>query len=437
MPFSAIMTNCSGIAIQDAFERIIKTHIPNGHLIGERNFYKKDTRDRVNSLIPATLKANQMEEYIAASVIVHSSDGWNYLSRSIESLINGDIASAIHFAYYAELRSAMSLMASEGVGIFDKQHIWFNAAKTPTLFRGFTTHSGADSGLKEWAKLSSKKELLFKLMRVNGITMADWIRETGFSTNSKYASSVINGWLKKWSIDLHLKQDQSIRNVMSYRPHFKIPNVNIEDTLNKLSEIWGLLEPNPSGGFPNLDRHLLRIALEDIYRKSTGNEPTGASFNLFITKIFARLGEDTKQSLFAFLTRATVPNDPFVFTEARKDRTNPLVNKDDPLPLICRALLLLRLSTGSAYKLIDDSSLNKDNLRFWWESLCLEQGVTANIPSGIDSMDLYTDVKDSIDEISSYPPGSFLNIKDSFELVGQELFFIKQFQRSGIWGMGI
>lgn len=437
MPNTLIMTNCSGLAIKDGFERIVKSHIPQQKIIGERNFYKKDTRERVNTLTMASLKGNQMEEYIAASVIVHSSDGWNYLTRSVESLINGDVASAIHFAYYAELRSAMSLMAYDGVGIFDQQHIWYNAAKVPTLFRGFTTHSGADLGMKEWAKVAAKKDVLFNLIRVNNHSLGDWIRETGVSTKSKYVNSIISEWLRKWSIDLHLKQDQSIRNIMSYRPHFAIPEIDIEQTLEKLTHIWELLEPQASGGFPVLDRYLLRIAMEEVYKKSTGRIAAGAPYHLFLTNIFGRLGEDPAQPLFNFLIRATLPDDAIVFSEAQKDKLDPLVNKNDPFPLICRAILLLRLATGSANDLLEDSSLNKADLRFWWENICLEQGLTNTTPSGIDTADLYTDVRDSIDEMSNYPSGSFNSIKESFNSISQELFYLKQFQRPGLWGLGL
>jgi hypothetical protein len=243
MPTSSIVSNTSGKAIKEAFERIISTHIPHQRWIGSKNYYARDTKERTDTATPRTLKKGQMEEYMASSVIIHCSDGWNYLSRSIESLINGDVASAIHFAYYAELRSAMSLMAMEGIGIFNKQHIWFDSNKTPTLFRNnLTTHACANMCMIEWSKLSIKKETLFSFLRVDNRNFIDWIRETGFSTRSQYSTAIVNQWLRKWSVDLHLKEDQQLRNEMSYRPHFNDSNINMETTILKLSQIWELLE---------------------------------------------------------------------------------------------------------------------------------------------------------------------------------------------------
>ncbi|MBD1396350.1 hypothetical protein H9Q13_04175 [Pontibacter sp. JH31] len=436
MAIEDIMRDSSGIAIKQGFERVIKKHIPKESLIGQRNFYLKDTALRMDSATVASLKKNQIEEYIASSVLVHCTDGWNYLSRSIESLINGDIASSIHFAYYAELRSAMSLMAFEGVGVFNKKHIWFDTHKSASLFGGFTTHSLVNSGMEAWAGLSTKKNILFDLVKVKNRSLDNWIRESGVSTNSKYANSVINKWLKRWSVDLHLKRDQFIRNEMSYRPHYLTAQIDIGNLLTKLTEVWELLEPSPSSGFLHLDQHLLRIALEGIYRKSKGAKPVGPNYAKYVESIFNRLGEDTEQTLFNFLLRRSNPEDALIFIEAKKDNLNSDNNKKDPFPLICRAILLLRLSTGAANNLIETSSINKESLRFWWEKLSHDQGVINSIGSEINPTDLFTDIRDSITEINSIG-GGLTNIKDSFDLASGALYYLKQFQRPAIWGMGL
>lgn len=436
MPSSNVMNNCSGLAIKDAFERIVRTFVPNEKILGDRNFYRTQTRDRVNTVTAVTLKANMMSEYIAASVLIHCSDAWNYFSRSVDALLNGDIASSIHFAYYAELRSAMSLMAYEGVGIFDRRHVWYDSTKNVDFVLNTTTHKAVDKGMEEWAKTSGKKEVLFKLIKVNNQSLGDWIDATGTSSKSRYVSTIINDWLKKWSIDLHLNEDQSVRNVMSYRPHFTAEHVNIEDMLLKLSEMWKLLEPVSSGGFPLLDRYLLRLAIEGAYSKTTGRAASGNLFKAFIEKTFNNLGEDTTQPLFNFLLREVQPSDAFIFLEAKKDRSDTMINEHEPLPLICRGLLLLRIATGACSELMDNSTLRKDDLRFWWESICYQHGLTSILPSGIDAVDLYTDVRDSIDNIEALGSGILTTVKGSFDSVANELFYMKQFQRSGIWGMG-
>ena len=146
MPTSAIVSSANSRAITEAFDRIVKGQLPSQRFIGKKNYYKTDTAKRVDRETQANLqkRKNQIGEYVASSVLLHCNDGWNYLSRAVESLINGDIASAIHFAYYAELRSAMSLLAYEGIGIFNVRHIWFDANSLPHIYpltnRGTNTH---------------------------------------------------------------------------------------------------------------------------------------------------------------------------------------------------------------------------------------------------------------------------------------------------------
>lgn len=440
MPINTVINTASSNAIKDAFERIVTSQIPNERWFSIRNHYKIDTIKRIKSdnQVKLTSRKNQMGEYIAASVISHCSDGWTYLSRAIESLINGDIASTIHFAYYAELRSAMSLMAHEGFGIFDKKHVQFNSSKIPTYYNTLGgTHPVAYSSMKEWANLPNKKDVLFKLIKINNRSLEDWVRETSFPMHSAYTTSAVKDWIKEWSVDLELEKDKNLRNEMSYRPHFEIPDIDIQNIISKLSKIWSVLEPTSTSRFPSLDRYLLRLSLEDIYRRSTSKKPVGRKFETFIKNVFGRLGEPTTQNLFGFLIRATEPDDHMIFKEAKKDRRDININRQDPLPIICRSILLLRLSTGVVNELISNSSLNVNNLRFWWEKKLLHQGSTASIPSGLDAVDLYADIRESLDEISLKPAGSFGCIKDAFINSSNSLFYLKQFERPAIWGMGL
>ena len=75
------------------------------------------------------IKHRHLAQYIAASAPLHCADGWSLLGRSIDCHSRGDTDAARHFAYYAELRAAMSLLAVEGVGIFSDRHF---VVRTPT-----------------------------------------------------------------------------------------------------------------------------------------------------------------------------------------------------------------------------------------------------------------------------------------------------------------
>jgi hypothetical protein len=156
-----------------------------------------------------------------------------------------------------------------------------------------------------------------------------------------------------------------------------------------------------------------------------------------MTRIFNRLGENTTQALYGFLLRNINPDDPIILEEAKKDRTDLEINKADPLPIVCRAILLLRLATGSASNLISDSTADVNAFRFWWERHLFKHGIVSSIPTGIDPIDLYTDIRESIDTINSLPTGSLTCVKDGFSQIPEATYYLKQFQRPSIWGMGL
>jgi len=77
----------------------------------------------------------QLSEYIAASCLLHCSDGWSYLGRAISALLRGDPHRARHLAYYAELRAATALLAKVGVSSIDSN---LATAIRTSVILGFT-----------------------------------------------------------------------------------------------------------------------------------------------------------------------------------------------------------------------------------------------------------------------------------------------------------
>ena len=451
---SNVVSNSSNIAICKSFEQVIKKHIPQKRWIGTNNFYGKDTVHRTDHTTLANVKTHQLSEYIATSTILHCYDGWNFVSRGIESILSNDIATAIHMLYYAELRAVMSFMAYQGVGIFNKKHFWFDSARhcgiveqlnshgNPT--HRISTHQLAAKCLSEIGNLNNRKDIFFDLIRVSNKKLTSWVNASSFTTRSGYSTEIIKRWLKDWSIDLKLNDDQQLRNETSYRPQFSSNYLDIRASVEKLNLIWQAIEPTESSRFNIIDLHLSRIALERIFSKSTGQSPSTAkgkpSFISFIDKIFDRIGGEVKgQSLYNFFIRNIEPNDHFVLVEARKHlNNNNHLNLGDPFPMLCRSVLLMRLSSGCVYELIDNSTLDKKDLRYWWEDICNNIGISAALDDDINPIDLYTDIKEAFDEISQASGNGSLNsLYSGLSNVSTEFNIVKQFQRACFWGVGL
>ena len=130
----------------------LKQFIKRSMWLGKTNRYLKNVVNRLKIDHPLSAHYQRnLAQYIAASSILHANDGWCYLGRAVSALMNGDPHRSLHLAYYAELRAAMALLASEGVGIFNKKHYVLNGPNMATrLSSSQGTHRIAWDALEFW-----------------------------------------------------------------------------------------------------------------------------------------------------------------------------------------------------------------------------------------------------------------------------------------------
>jgi len=121
-----------GKAMADRFAK------PRDTWISDSNRYRKNFCGRVKSDVD-TSKVNPrgIAEYIATSSPSHAIDGWAFLGRAIGCTLSRDTYSAVHFAYYAELRAGMAILAACGIGIGDKNHLVLQGNKKGNRSRPF------------------------------------------------------------------------------------------------------------------------------------------------------------------------------------------------------------------------------------------------------------------------------------------------------------
>lgn len=426
------INQASFIKIDAAIKKIKREQINRNRLIGPHNRYKKKTIDKIKSDVTTnTINTSHAEQYIASSIIQHCYDGWNYFSRGVEAYLSGDNSVSIHLIYYAELRAVMSIMASHGIGIFSQKNL-FSDGTTIHHFPG-NTHKVADELFKEWSNSSLHAPKLTDIIRINNRKLIDWIAPTGLSAGA-YSTNVIKDFLEQWSVDLKLEGDQQLRNEMSYRPRYESSSTLSEIALENVIAIWKQLEPNEADRFSELDLHLFRKTLENLYKQAKGKQPTGAKYLAFLTHMFNSLGESTNQYLFRFLQRQVSPVDHIVLRYAAKDSKNIDTNLSDPLPMICRSILLLRISSGfTSYNFVDKME-NSSDLTFWWTSRAKENSILHNETDIVDLVDLYADINEAIIDVSfrtTYSNKSF------HEENASNILVLKQFQRVCFWGIGL
>lgn len=396
---------------------------PNRYRIKCTSQYEKDARSASNAGRPLTLRQReQLVGYVSASSPAHVVDGWSLLGRGIDATMRGDTYSAMHFAYYAELRAAMSLLASEGVGIFDSRHpiLGVNILPFPRFTgsnaRGCGTHRVVWPVFRFWSGLKRAETLLNSLVMPEGRPLGDWLLGIG----SRIAvRAIAKRWLTSWGLDLSsVNIDRDVRNMASYRPsEFRMPPpVSAGRVAQFANELWAMFEPGAVRRFPNVEVELLKSALRSNSLSITAENIERIGFSLRDAKKWE-----------AFLKKPA---------------------SEDPLPIQCsishgeidtegchmgmlsRAALLLFIASGSARTMLQRAEYTQTTLQGWWKRHGEERGLwnASNCPD--DPLDAWEDIVEmrrdlakfqnsttSIHELRITSPRVVANV-GAFELVG-------------------
>jgi hypothetical protein len=419
----------------------LKRFLQNAMWIGKRNRYAHEVVKRLKADHPLNAERKRnLAQYIAASAVLHANDGWGYLGRSIACLMTGDAHRALHLAYYAELRAGISLLAAGGIGIFNRQHFIISGANTTArLQSGGGTHEIAWAALEFWSLQPSSGTLFAKLVRPEGRTLDEWFLPHG---GSGTLAPQARQWFLQWGMDLSFAiKDRNARNESSYRPD-GIPTswtVSPSAALDFVQNLWAALEPSKPSSFEGIDRHILRLALERHFHGLTNTRPSPQN------AAFAGLVRDTvtAQGFSAaaetrwrnFLLRSSVPSDPTIFINSALQPGNPTT---DHFAVISRAVLLLRLATGSAHDLLQQAGFDATALAFWWQSVGEARGLwnPASPPAALD--DLWADVQDTLSDIQQFAadnPTALQSVNGIASGVGERFNVLCSHERVGLWGL--
>jgi hypothetical protein len=425
-------------------------------LAGLRRYLRRDrwisldNRYRRNSLdaIKADVKANSIHDknllqYIAASATLHCSDGWSFLGRALHSLARGDVTTALHLGYYAELRAANSILATQGTGVFDDPSFSVNSHGTCHRISGYHTHTLAWLALEHWADGVSAAVLLGDIISVENVSHRAWL-------DSFQKSSVINRrriaskWLKTWGLDLQrFVSDREARNEASYRPSTITPvaKAPVQESIEFLRELWRLHEPSGFARFDIMDKYLLRLSLEQTYSivkgRSAKSDPRGFKTDIESMISLINPGSRAAAEWVDFFARNSEPADPVVIRLAMTPGTAE--NPRSHMQVISRAVVLLRVATGACSLLLDSAKFGKPELGFWWRGLGEDRGLwtTGGVPDNLT--DLWADVATAIDQVD----GWFETNKGTASYSSWQgecasgISVLGTCERIGLWGLGL
>lgn len=391
----------------------------------------------------SAINEKALVQYIAASAPLHCGDGWSLVGRALACHARGDAAAALHLAYYAELRAAVSILAVEGIGIFDKPSIAVDPSGNCKFIMGYGTHVIAWLALEHWADTQPAADLLVDVLSIQGISCRDWL-------DNFQKSSVVNRrgiatkWLKTWGLDLRrFVGDRAARNEVSYHPSRinPAPHIDVLECAKFLSEVWELHEPSDKSRFDNLDRYLLRRLLEETYRVVRGRLPKSdpKGFKSDVESMIAETqpGGQGANEWIQFFTRGADPKDPALISLAMS--TAKQESQYSHMQVISRALVLLRVATGACSRLLESAKFGRPELEFWWQALGEDLGIWSNSARPENMTDLWADVDAAITQVSTWAESNkaTANYSSWQTECARGISVLGGCERIALWGLGL
>lgn len=435
MPPNLQVASADRASLQKAFRRVTARQQKTGAWLGARNWYRRKTIDRTEGDL-ADQQEKQLADYIAASVLLHVVDSARYLGRSLYCSAVNDTHAARHFAYYAELRAAMSILASEGIGVFSFHHYAVKNDGTLARSSNLGTHKYAWAALSAWSRDPRSAELIARIAGPIGGRL-DNLLQTAFPGVG--LGAIAASWFATWGLDLAiLANEQTWRNLSSYRPTMLLTEVerSTSDVVQDLSHFWRAFKPAAANRFQVLDNQLLRLAFEQ-QAKAAGVLRRSARYER-LARIVADAGWVGGQQVwfFEFLMRSNLETatDLQLISAARQMPHQPSEYVSS-YSMICRAAILLRIAIGSATILIADSGTQPATLRNWLENLALSSALPAIPIDGDDVFDeLWDGIMDALDAIGRLDP-ALPTFAEMVALAARPIILLGQCERIAIWSL--
>lgn len=271
---------------------------------------------------------------LAVDALVHLTEGWRYLSSALSSMLDNAPSQTIHFAYYAELRSAMSLLSSYGIRVGNEDNSYVNKSgdkKVASAWKNMRTHTAVWKLWEAWATTPEAEALILDQLKIlPSITIGKLKASVG--------RIAVNPTLTHWAIDLKVGNEHTARNRASYRTimaRAPFEKMQVSD-FEFVRDLWALAEPTGFG--LRFEQELVRYLVDaELNDQDFGNDEAARAA--------------WRQRLITDLERTT--GTPISTLEAFFDGNeslSPLFNLAfasdvKPVNIVARAFFMLRLAT--------------------------------------------------------------------------------------------
>jgi|GEM_PF-5116093 hypothetical protein len=437
-----ILQTASRDAIANSLSRIQST---SNWLDIKRNRYsRRIEKIGTPSFDQGRINKPDLIEYISSSIFIHYQDSWGFFGQAMQAYLQGRQHAALHLAYYSELRSAMALLASEGVGIFNYKHYGVDINGNCAILNSKGTHTALWEIFEEWAKMDKARELLLKIIKPASYSLEEWCTELGLIHIVR--NSVAYDLLLSWGLDLrNMHSDKEARNFASYRPSsFVLPKQKpFKNILEYLISIWKFFEPKATSYYHNVDFQILHrslmLSMPEIRSHSINTKNYSSSEKLKIINTADQFGrtELEKSKLKEFLLNTDDKSHFFIL-----DKAAGTLNVHQPGGIdevFARTFLLLKLCSGSLKETIKRANLSKEHLSFWLTDFHENFGICSPSSDIQNYSDLWADyspiLEDTHDWLMNNPTS---NTRHRFMTQKPDIFLqLCKTEAVALWELGL
>ncbi len=388
--------------------------------------------------------ADDFAYFVASSAPLHCLDSCRYLGRALASLNRGDWRTATHLGYYSEIRSAMSILATQGFAVGGRRHAVFPATGSPLPIKDLGTHLFVWQALDAWSGTEHAVDLLNAIIRPGSIGLKDWFAAADPSISP--GSQICKQWFGAWGVDLaKLSSDREARNEVSYRPSgiIAFPGVKISTGTRFLTQIWTAFEPSSDAQFPNLDTQLLRQGLLSWRAETKGTQRTPGTqkarmeYRRFLDDVLSRVrpvGHSTAEWRSLLKPPSHLRTRELLERAADPQSSGP----SGCFNVLSRAALLLRIALGASSDLLRHAGVNKSRFVDWLGEIAVDCGFVDSMTSINSMSDMWSDVKADISALSATTivPGPSTKSRFSWlDRVARPGFSLTGIERIGLWGL--
>ncbi|MCT9117862.1 hypothetical protein N6G02_17105 [Cupriavidus gilardii] len=270
---------------------------------------------------------------VAAEQIVHMIDGWRYASAATSAFLHHAEGASTHFAYYAELRAAMSLFAWSGVRVKQGDYYYLDKTGVKRAVGSRRTHEAVWGIWKEWVLRADANSLFLDRLRLlPGVSL----RQVTAALQYSLPTQTFSGW----GFDLlDLSKDHHARNHSSYEAYWSsspLTRMSAQD-VELIRDLWQLFLVDGTG--LAFDSALISYFIEQALPKMAAGQQNPTP----------RTIDDQREIVAKDLARTTgVPVADIARRIEPKHNVTPIKLASDTATdarnVLCRAFFLLRMA---------------------------------------------------------------------------------------------